>query len=257
MAELSPLDQVKFKAVLSVSPPKDVQAALDTLEQLDSYELSYYSDSAGVFFKDYLRRFMDSRFDSKWLDTLLTQNEGERLLQRLGAAETPYGVISACGRSLYEIVPCDEPETKELKTQTLANEKLDVIEVLDRKALFSNGRLMPEEIPEGLYVYDLRHSDDGSRFISIEPKVGVNHGGTVLMKEILDFGNIYAFEHEGLTNLLFPFNDSAALDMGRLAIWRLCSHEQFGGTWLSDYVPNRLSDFTEDEAENIDEGMVM
>ncbi|SCJ09265.1 Uncharacterised protein [uncultured Ruminococcus sp.] len=71
------------------------------------------------------------------------------------------------------------------------------------------------------------------------------------------FENIYAFENEGLTNLLFPFNDSAKLDMGRLAIWRLGSHEQFGGTWLSDYVPNRLSDFTEDEAENIDEGMVM
>ncbi len=71
------------------------------------------------------------------------------------------------------------------------------------------------------------------------------------------FENIYAFENEGLTNLLFPFNDSAKLDMGRLAIWRLRSHEQFGGTWLSDYVPNRLSDFTEDAAENIDEGMVM
>lgn len=188
MAELSPLDQVKFKAVLSANPPKDVQTALDTLKQLDRYELSYDSDSAGVFFKDYLRHFMDSRFDSRWLDTLLTQNEGELLLQKLGAAETPYGVISACGHSLFEIVPFDEPETKELKTQALTNEKLDVIEVLDRRALFSNGRLMPEEIPEGLYAYDLRHSDDGDRFISIEPKVGVNHGGTVLMKEILDFG---------------------------------------------------------------------
>ena len=71
------------------------------------------------------------------------------------------------------------------------------------------------------------------------------------------FENIYAFENEGLTNLLFPFNDSAKLDMGRLAIWRLRSHEQFGGTWLSDYISNRLGDFTEDDAENIDEGMVM
>ena len=26
------------------------------------------------------------------------------------------------------------------------------------------------------------------RFCSIEPKVGVNHGGTVLMRDILDFG---------------------------------------------------------------------
>ena len=38
------------------------------------------------------------------------------------------------------------------------------------------------------YTYDLRHSDDGGRFCSIEPKVGVNHGGTVLMREVLDFG---------------------------------------------------------------------
>ena len=42
--------------------------------------------------------------------------------------------------------------------------------------------------PRSLYAYDLRHSDDGDRFCSIEPKVGVNHGGTVLMRDILDFG---------------------------------------------------------------------
>ena len=95
---------------------------------------------------------------------------------------------------------------------------------------------------------DLQEWLDGINSLFTEEKLLLN--GT-------KFENIYAFENEGLTNLLFPFNDSAALDMGRLAIWRLCSHEQFGGTWLSYYVPNRLSDFTEDEAENIDEGMVM
>ena len=59
------------------------------------------------------------------------------------------------------------------------------------------------------------------------------------------FENIYAFENEGLTNILFPFNDSAKLDMGRLAIWRLRLHEQFGGTWFFDYdyISNRLDDF--------------
>ena len=43
-----------------------------------------------------------------------------------------------------------------------------------------------------------------------------------------------------LTNILFPFDDGVEIDMGKLAMWRLHSHEQFGGTWLSDYVPNRL-----------------
>lgn len=61
------------------------------------------------------------------------------------------------------------------------------------------------------------------------------------------FKNIYVFENNGLTNILFPFDDDVKLDMGRLAVWRLRSHEQFGGTWLSDYVPNRLGGFAEEQ----------
>ena len=30
-------------------------------------------------------------------------------------------------------------------------------------------------------------------------------------------------------------------------MWRLQTHEQFGGTWLSDYVPNRLGGFIEEQ----------
>ena len=110
------------------------------------------------------------------------------MLGRLGATLTDYGVISARNGHLFKPVPYDEPEAKELKTQALTEEKLDVIEVLERRALFSNGRLMPEQIPEGLYAYDLRYSDESCRFCSIEPKVLVDHGGTVLMRDILDFG---------------------------------------------------------------------
>ncbi len=53
----------------------------------------------------------------------------------------------------------------------------------------------------------------------------------------------YTFTHEGTSCLLFPFSDKAKLAMGRLAMWRLETHETFGGTWLSDYVPNRLGGF--------------
>ena len=38
--------------------------------------------------------------------------------------------------------------------------------------------------------------------------------------------------------------------MGKLAMWRLHSHEQFGGTWLSDYVPNRLGGFISEHEPN-------
>ena len=53
------------------------------------------------------------------------------------------------------------------------------------------------------------------------------------------FSEVSVFEHEGLTNLLFHMDD-IDLDIGKLAMWRLQSHSTFGGTWLSDYLPNRL-----------------
>lgn len=33
------------------------------------------------------------------------------------------------------------------------------------------------------------------------------------------------------------------MEIGKLAMWRLQTHENFGGTWLSDFVPNRLGGF--------------
>lgn len=60
------------------------------------------------------------------------------------------------------------------------------------------------------------------------------------------FDRLYVFENEGHTCLMFPFED-VELDIGKLAMWRLQTHEQFYGTWLSDYVPNRLGGFIEEE----------
>ena len=68
------------------------------------------------------------------------------------------------------------------------NEEYQQIELLGKFALFTNGRLTDADIPQGLYCYHLRHSDDGGCFCSVEPKVGVNHGGSVITKEPLDFG---------------------------------------------------------------------
>lgn len=185
---MSNYEQVKFKAVLDAENTASIQDALNVAHNLWRYEFTAETDTADAFFKKYLLENTSTEFDSKWLENILPRNEADKLLGRIGAAVTDYGVISARNGHLFKPVPYDEPEAKELKTQALTEEKLDVIEVLDRRALFSNGRLMPEQIPEGLYAYDLRHSDDGDRFCSIEPKVGVNHGGTVLMRDILDFG---------------------------------------------------------------------
>ena len=188
IAAMSESEQTKFKAVLNAEDTATLKGALDIAQNLWRYEFTAEPDTADAFFKKYIIENTSTEFDNRWLENLLPRNEADKLLGRIGAAVTDYGVISARNGHLFKPVPYDEPEAKELKTQALTEEKLDVIEVLDRRALFSNGRLMPEEIPEGLYAYDLRHSDDGDRFCAIEPKVGVNHGGTVLMRDILDFG---------------------------------------------------------------------
>ena len=69
------------------------------------------------------------------------------------------------------------------------DDEYDVIELLDRRMLFSNGRLSPDELPIGLYAYELRMTDDGDRFGALEPNVTENFGGTVLTDQPVDFGD--------------------------------------------------------------------
>ena len=57
-----------------------------------------------------------------------------------------------------------------------------------------------------------------------------------------------AFDNEGLTNLLLPFSVNVKLYIGKLAMWRLQTHSNFGGKWLSDYVDNRLGGFIPEKA---------
>jgi hypothetical protein len=45
--------------------------------------------------------------------------------------------------------------------------------------------------------------------------------------------------------------------MGKLAIWRLQSHSAFGGTWLSDYLPNRLGVHMDEATAQQDGGLEM
>lgn len=72
---------------------------------------------------------------------------------------------------------------------------------------------------------------------------GILLGGT-------KFHDCSTFEHDGRTCLLFPFGEDVEIDVGKLAMWRLQTHGNFGGTWLSDYVPNRLGGFFTAEQEH-------
>ena len=77
----------------------------------------------------------------------------------------------------------------DLQKENLLNEKMQEIEIFDKPGLFSNGRLRDEDVPEGLYRYDLRGSDyDPGQPITVEKTVVVNHAASVLMAEELDLG---------------------------------------------------------------------
>ena len=98
---------------------------------------------------------------------------------------------------------------------------------------------------------DLRHMEDKEGLIlqgcGGDPQEWVDGINGLLTEagillEGSKFENVSSFQHDGVTCLLFPF-EGAKLDGSRLAMWRLQTHEQFGGTWLSNYVPNRLGGF--------------
>ena len=85
----------------------------------------------------------------------------------------------------------------------LRGEIYDLIELLGQKALFTNQRLTKADIPQGLYVYHLRENDNGE-FCTIEPQVLVNHAGSVVTKEPIDFkgADHIAFDEDSSPNFL-------------------------------------------------------
>ncbi len=80
--------------------------------------------------------------------------------------------------------------------------KYQEVEIFDVPALFSNGRITPADIPEGMYCYDLRGSDDDPGMpIMVENHVAVNHAGSIITAKPLDFGEdgrLAFTEEEGL-----------------------------------------------------------
>lgn len=107
---------------------------------------------------------------------------------------------------------------------------------------------------------DLRRMEDKEGLIlqgcGGDPKEWVDGINQMLTEEGIllegtEFTEVSVFEHDGLACILYPFED-VKLAMGRLAVWRLQTHETFGGTWLSDYVPNRLGGFRKESVEKPD-----
>ncbi|WP_370767825.1 LPD28 domain-containing protein [Ruminococcus sp.] len=88
------------------------------------------------------------------------------------------------------------------KIQIANDEQYQEIELFDKPGLFSNGRIVRDNLPEGVYCYDLRGSDyDPGEPVCVEEQVVVNHAGSVLLTEPLEQeedGRLMLTEEEGL-----------------------------------------------------------
>ena len=45
---------------------------------------------------------------------------------------------------------------------------------------------------------------------------------------------------------VYSFDKNVNLDIGKLAMWRIATHEQFNAKWLTDYVDNFLNGFIDE-----------
>lgn len=85
----------------------------------------------------------------------------------------------------------------------IVQEEFEVIEFLGQRMLFTNERLAPQDVPYGLHVAHLRHSDDGDRFCTVERHVLVNHGGSIISKQPLPYdGEYIMFTDDNALNFL-------------------------------------------------------
>ncbi len=144
--------------------------------------------------KKLAQMYPDIIFEHEWADEDIGVNCGRKCYSN-GECTEEYcpesekdGIEFACRIWNYDPAELDLMLNKsETAYINIENEKYDLIELLGKPALFSNGRLTDTDIPKGLFCYHLREGDDG-RFATIEAKVTVNHAGTVITDEPIDFG---------------------------------------------------------------------
>lgn len=121
IARMKPSEQVKLKAVLEHEKPDTLETVQEVVDHLGEYQLDNRIGDADSYFKEYLLRHLDTRFDARWLDRLAVCAEGTNLMQRLGAAETDYGIVSARRGQLYALVPFEQEQEYGLSEKMIGN----------------------------------------------------------------------------------------------------------------------------------------
>ena len=138
--------------------------------------------------------FPDIVFEHEWADEDIGRNCG-RYVYFDGERIEEYYPKSSRERIEFaaRVINCDPSEwglylnASETDYVNFPDEEFEIIEIEEKTALFTNSRMTGADIPKGLHCYHLRHGDDGS-FCALEKSVAVNHAGSVIVKEPIEFG---------------------------------------------------------------------
>ena len=119
----------------------------------------------------------------------------QRIAIREGMSE-----VQTVSATVHEIAHSKLHNQKKIQIDN--DQQYQEVELFEKPALFSNGRISRDDLPEGVYCYDLRGSDDdpGSP-ICVEERVMVNHAGSVILTAPLEFpeeGRLYFTDETGL-----------------------------------------------------------
>ena len=121
--------------------------------------------------------------------------ERQRIAIREGMSE-----VQTVSAAVHEIAHSKLHNQKKIQIDN--DQQYQEVELFEKSALFSNGRISHDDLPEGVYCYDLRGSDDDPGFpICVEERVVVNHAGSVILTAPLEFseeGRLYFTDENGL-----------------------------------------------------------
>lgn len=121
--------------------------------------------------------------------------ERQRIAIREGMSE-----VQTVSAAVHEIAHSKFHNQKKIQIDN--DQQYQEVELFEKPALFSNGRISHDDLPEGVYCYDLRGSDDDPGFpICVEERVVVNHAGSVILTAPLEFseeGRLYFTDENGL-----------------------------------------------------------
>lgn len=138
--------------------------------------------------------FPDITFEHQWADEDIgyncgryTYSGGERIEEYF--PETRKEAIEfACKVWDYDVAELglclNSTETDYINTEL---DDYELAEIFGRPMLFTNERLKAEDIPKGMYCYDLRENPEDGTLCSVEPTVRKFHAGSIIAVEPIDF----------------------------------------------------------------------